>query len=454
MDPAVKAHTQLVQLKMPKPANLPFHLLAWGAEYVKNYNCGLMLHEKGKKTKRKLEKIKNESNTDNKIENDNADKSYIGRILSNIMMPISNIKWNFVPSVSLKSEVEEKVEEKVEKTVATSDVDITSIVSTKSLNIPVEPDVSATDVVMTAKGMGDSSIGLRSVDASTGTGVSTGVGASAQTGGAFMTNVNTTTLPHSSAAESSQTLHHNKNENNEKKDNKIDGFESGIIISVNNDVDVSTSKSYVSDHPLMAICGLKGTAQHRGAVINMTYFRPSIIHTLRYGKNSEYENTVPAVLKSADTGRVTHKRTKTSEKNIKRIELEENKVKNEEITEEKLKENKEGTGKEGGKAGTKVEVKMKVKEKLNENNRKTHSDWSRNRKLKKRHDIVPIQFIYYTECDQIVKYDTMGTLKAFSSALNESTFLTGRRREKSPETSAVDYMGGKYRAHVRMFVFH
>ena len=95
---------------------------------------------------------------------------------------------------------------------------------------------------MTAKGLGDISIGLRNVDASTGTGLSTGVDASAQTGGVFMKNVNTTTLPHSSAAESSQTLHHNKNESNEKKDNKIDGFESGIIISDNKDVDVSTSK--------------------------------------------------------------------------------------------------------------------------------------------------------------------------------------------------------------------
>ena len=45
MDPAVKAHTQLVQLKMPKPANLPFHLLAWGAEYVKNDNVKEIMHE-------------------------------------------------------------------------------------------------------------------------------------------------------------------------------------------------------------------------------------------------------------------------------------------------------------------------------------------------------------------------------------------------------------------------
>jgi len=55
---------------------------------------------------------------------------------------------------------------------------------------------------------------------------------------------------------------------------------------------------------------------------------------------------------------------------------------------------------------------------------------------------IAIKFVYYTECDQIVKYDSMNTLKALSLASNESTFFVGRRREKVAESAAEDYMGG------------
>ena len=412
MDPAVKAHTQLVQFKMPKPANLPFHLLAWAAEYVKNYNCGLMLHEKKeKKSKRKLGSIKNKNKIDNKLEYENSDDPYIRRILKDIMTPISNIVWNFVPTLLLKPKVEEKVEEKVEKVVTSFDVNITSTVPVKTLTIPVEPDGRGEDVLIVEKSKGasliENSIGVGSADI--------GVGAK--------------TLPHDS------------------HDRKVVKLDNNMIgISENIDVDVSSSKLYSSDHPLMAVCGVKGTAQHRGAVINMTYFRPSIIHNVRYGNDSQYENMFPTILKSPDTGRVSNKKTKTQEKNIKRTAIEERKVKNEEILEKKFKDKKENPENEIEKTEMKVEriIEEKVKVKAEENNRKTHSDWTRKLKLKRKrkHDIVPIQYIYYTECDQIVKYDTMGTLEAFSSALNESTFLTGRRKEKSPDTSAIDYMGG------------
>jgi hypothetical protein len=56
---------------------------------------------------------------------------------------------------------------------------------------------------------------------------------------------------------------------------------------------------------------------------------------------------------------------------------------------------------------------------------------------------VPIKFVYYTECDQIVHYDSMNTAEAMSSASNESTFFVGRRKEKSPDTEPSDYMGGE-----------
>ena len=40
--PDIKAHTQIVQFKVAKYANLPFHLLAWGGEYIREYNCAIL----------------------------------------------------------------------------------------------------------------------------------------------------------------------------------------------------------------------------------------------------------------------------------------------------------------------------------------------------------------------------------------------------------------------------
>lgn len=51
------------------------------------------------------------------------------------------------------------------------------------------------------------------------------------------------------------------------------------------------------------------------------------------------------------------------------------------------------------------------------------------------------QYAYYTECDQIVRYDSLGTLFALSTASNATTFFSGRRREKSYTSNATDYMG-------------
>jgi hypothetical protein len=40
--PHIRAHTAVVQLAVPKNANLPFHMLAWGQSYIKKHNCGLL----------------------------------------------------------------------------------------------------------------------------------------------------------------------------------------------------------------------------------------------------------------------------------------------------------------------------------------------------------------------------------------------------------------------------
>lgn len=52
----------------------------------------------------------------------------------------------------------------------------------------------------------------------------------------------------------------------------------------------------------------------------------------------------------------------------------------------------------------------------------------------------PIKYVYYTECDQVVRYDSMETFRALVAASNESTFFVGRRREKTYNTEPEEYM--------------
>ncbi len=54
---------------------------------------------------------------------------------------------------------------------------------------------------------------------------------------------------------------------------------------------------------------------------------------------------------------------------------------------------------------------------------------------------TPIKFVYFTECDQVVRFDSFETLRALSAASNESCFFTGRRREKNLDSAPDDYMG-------------
>ncbi len=54
----------------------------------------------------------------------------------------------------------------------------------------------------------------------------------------------------------------------------------------------------------------------------------------------------------------------------------------------------------------------------------------------------PIKYIYFSECDQIVRFDSPQTLNALSAATNDSTFFTGRRKEKNYESVPDEYMSG------------
>ncbi len=68
------------------------------------------------------------------------------------------------------------------------------------------------------------------------------------------------------------------------------------------------------------------------------------------------------------------------------------------------------------------------------------NDTTKNLFNPKQADFTPLKFIYYTECDQIVKFDDLTTFQALSAATNESTFFTGRRREKHRDSEPSQYM--------------
>lgn len=53
----------------------------------------------------------------------------------------------------------------------------------------------------------------------------------------------------------------------------------------------------------------------------------------------------------------------------------------------------------------------------------------------------PFRFVYYTEMDQILRFDSEQTLLAISAASNSTCFFSGRRKEKNRDSSASDYMG-------------
>jgi len=57
------------------------------------------------------------------------------------------------------------------------------------------------------------------------------------------------------------------------------------------------------------------------------------------------------------------------------------------------------------------------------------------------HHAPAIKYVYFTESDQVVRFDTFETLRALTAASNETTFFVGKRREKARDSDPVDYMG-------------
>lgn len=57
------------------------------------------------------------------------------------------------------------------------------------------------------------------------------------------------------------------------------------------------------------------------------------------------------------------------------------------------------------------------------------------------HHPPAIKYVYFTESDQVVRFDTFETLRALTAASNETTFFVGKRREKARDSDPLDYMG-------------
>jgi hypothetical protein len=52
----------------------------------------------------------------------------------------------------------------------------------------------------------------------------------------------------------------------------------------------------------------------------------------------------------------------------------------------------------------------------------------------------PIKYVYFTESDQVVRFDSMATMRALTAASNSSCFFVGRRKEKNGLSAPDEYM--------------
>ena len=53
----------------------------------------------------------------------------------------------------------------------------------------------------------------------------------------------------------------------------------------------------------------------------------------------------------------------------------------------------------------------------------------------------PLKYIYYTECDQIVRFDSRNTLSDILYVLNSTYWIISRRKSKDIRSAPEDYMG-------------
>ena len=157
---------------------------------------------------------------------------------------------------------------------------------------------------------------------------------------------------------------------------------------------VNIEEIYDRNSDVMAICEEGGLSKPKGAERNVTYYKPSYVHPLDENMHSTRVYSTLLNFSNVTDG--------VNGSDIVKGENKRNNVINEQNN-------------------SKKETKIKTK------------------KEKK----VAIKYVYFTESDQIVKYDTMETFYALSDASNQTTFFAGRRREKNELSDAALYMEGK-----------
>ena len=249
-----------------------------------------------------------------------------------------------------------------------------------------------------------------------------------------------------------------ENENHKKKGHKRKHKDKGILTSLYNavrghrdsmELDDNSIKSdaehvspqlernrrkleeeiiYSKYSSVMQVCSKNGLAYPRGTPVNVTYYRPSVL-------DAEY--TGPYVRTPYTIGTYPTKIGKDQKEMEVNTSIKENVVPlNEKVSDVAVED--EMMIDENGKSVKRIPITrkletVKTEESVDETSNTVSADYRRE----------PIQFVYYTECDQVVRYDSEETVVAFSSSSNETALFIGRRREKTVSSAAEDYMGGE-----------
>lgn len=189
--------------------------------------------------------------------------------------------------------------------------------------------------------------------------------------------------------------------------------------------------NYSKEDLVMQVCSKNGLAYPKGTPINVTYFRPSVL-------DAEY--TGPYVRTPYTIGTYATRIVNSPKESEVKTSIKESAVNKNEKALGAVVEGDEMMIDENGKSVKKNPSIRKLESvKTTEsvvdapNTDSTFAVYRRE----------PIRFVYYTECDQVVRYDSEETVVALSSASNGTAIFIGRRREKTVTSAADDYMGGE-----------
>ena len=419
--PDIKAHTQIVQFKVAKYANLPFHLLAWGGAYVREYNCALLKdiykNALGNKTESNRNLNANLSSNSNLNQNSNSNQNTNSNVNLNLNSKVRKLSSDsiFGDLFNRKKRRHAKRENQDSEVPSTQTVPTTTSTS-PSANTPVASSGTASttpsDTTSTSATTSTSTSTAVPVTNATSpsdsssvvsqTSSSASVSASSSSSSSGSSSVSGSNSDSGKATKSSSSSSNNKIESTGRK--KVDvavkattkvesKTNEKVIEKVTEKVreKVNIEEIYDRNSDVMAICEEGGLSKPKGAERNVTYYRPSYVHPLDENMHStrvyssliNFSNVTDGVNGSVI---VKSENTKNNVINVKYNE--------------------------------KNDLKIKTKK-------------------------VAIKYVYFTESDQIVKYDTMETFYALSDASNQTTFFAGRRREKNELSDAALYMEGK-----------